>query len=249
MTEQAPRLEVLPAARWAEAVASALATSLRDRPGLRVCIPTGETPEPFYAALVEAERRGELSFRDATLIELDEWIGLSPTDPARGDNFLRRVLIDRLRVPPARFVPVDVDDPDRDAAVARHDREARDLDLAILGLGINGHVGFNEPGSLPDDPTRVVELAATSGEIARERYGASRTPRAGITIGLDRLLASREAWLLVTGERKAEMLRRALLEPETSACPASFLRRHPRLTVFADTPAARLLPGPRRAAT
>jgi 6-phosphogluconolactonase/glucosamine-6-phosphate isomerase/deaminase len=244
MMPEAYRLEVLPAERWADAAASALVDRVRERPDLRICIPTGETPEPFYAALVEAERRGELSFGEATLIELDEWIGLSPSDPARGDNFLRRVLIDRLRVPPARFVPVDVDDPDRAAAVARHDREASALDLAIVGLGINGHVGFNEPGSLPDDPTRVVELAATSGETARKRYGASRTPRAGITIGLDRLLASGEAWLLVTGARKAEMLRRALVEPESPACPASFLRRHPRLTVFADAPAAARLARP-----
>ncbi len=79
----------------------------------------------------------------------------------------------------------------------------RDLDLAVLGLGMNGHVGFNEPGSRPDDGTRLVRLAASSREAATSRYGASAVPTAGITVGLARLLEAREAWLLVTGERKA----------------------------------------------
>jgi glucosamine-6-phosphate deaminase len=103
---------------------------------------------------------------------------------------------------------------------------------------MNGHVGFNEPGSRPDDPTRLVRLAVSSREAATARYGAARTPTAGITIGLGRLLEAGECWLLVTGARKAAILRRALDEPEGPDCPASYLRRHPRLVVFADEDAA-----------
>jgi glucosamine-6-phosphate deaminase len=118
---------------------------------------------------------------------------------------------------------------------------ARGLDLAVLGLGMNGHVGFNEPGSSPDDPSRLVRLAVSSREAATARYGASSVPTAGITVGLARLLETEECWLLVTGERKAQILRRALDEPEGPDCPASYLRRHQRLTVFADEAAASLL--------
>jgi len=156
---------------------------------------------------------------------------------------LRRQLVDRLRVPPARFVTIAADERDPVAAAARHDAEAAGLDLAILGLGINGHVGFNEPGSGPDDPTRVVELAATSVETAVARYGAGRRPTAGITIGLARLLEADEVWLLATGRRKAAMLSRVLGGPEGRDCPASYLPRHPRLTVFADEAAAGLQGG------
>ena len=241
MTSRHPRVEILPPREWATAVAAALIDRISHRRDLRICLPTGETPAPLYAALVAAERRGEVSFAETTLVMLDEWLGLPPGDRARGDEILRRELVGRLRVPPARFVAIDVDGPDPRVAAARHDREAAGLDLAILGLGINGHVGFNEPGSGPGDPTRVVELAATSGETARRRYGASRTPTAGITIGLARLLDAKEAWLLATGRRKAAMLQRALDRPEGPDCPASYLRRHPRLTVFADEPAASLL--------
>jgi glucosamine-6-phosphate deaminase len=237
-SEPAPSgLRVLPAGAWAAAVAEAFTDRLRAEPRLRVCLPTGDTPSPLYDELVARELRGDVSFAQATVVLLDEWADLPPGDPARCDVRLRRELLDRL-APPPRFVAIDVDGSDDDAAARAHDAAARDLDLAVLGLGMNGHVGFNEPGSRPDDPTRLVRLARSSREAAMARYGAARMPTGGITVGLARLLEAREAWLLVTGGRKAAILRRALREPEGPDCPASYLRRHPRLTVFADEPAA-----------
>ena len=234
------RLEVLPAGEWAAAVAGRLAGQLMERPALRLCLPTGDTPTPVYAELAAAERRGEVSFAGATVVLLDEWAGLPPGDPARCDARLRRELIDRLATPPV-FVSIDADGPDDEAAALAHDSAARGLDLAVLGLGMNGHVGFNEPGSRPDDPTRLVRLAVSSREAATARYGAAMVPTAGITVGLARILEAEECWLLVTGERKAQVLRRVLEQPEGLDCPASYLRRHPWLTVFADEPAASLL--------
>ncbi len=236
-----PRIEVLPAAEWAAAVAAAFVERLTARPDLRVCLPTGDTPTPVYGELVAAERRGAVSFAGATIVQLDEFAGLPPGDPARCDVRLRAELVGRLVVAPRRMVVIDVDGPDDEAAAAGHDEAARDLDLAVLGLGMNGHVGFNEPGSRPDDPSRLVRLTVSSREAATTRYGATTTPTAGVTVGLARLLEASEAWLLVTGSRKAAILRRALREPEGEDCPASFLRRHPRLTVFADEAAAALL--------
>jgi glucosamine-6-phosphate deaminase len=234
------RLEVLPRDGWAPTVAARLAVRLAEHPGLRVCLPTGETPSPLYAELAAAEERGDVSMASATLVMLDEWVGLPPGDPARCDVRLRAELLDRIGSPP-RFVAIDVDGPDPEAAAALHDAEAARLDLAVLGLGMNGHVGFNEPGSRPDDPTRLVRLALSSREAAVARYGASVTPTAGITVGLARLFEAGECWLLVTGARKAGMLHRTLDGPEGPDCPASYLRRHPRLTVFADEEAASLL--------
>lgn len=236
-------LVVLPWATWAERVAAELASRLAARPSLRVCLPTGDTPSPVYAALVAAEARGGVWFGASTVVLLDEWVGLPPGDPARCDARLRTELLDRLEVAPFVFAAIDVDGPDPETAAARHDSAARELNLAVLGLGMNGHVGFNEPGSHPDDPTRLVRLAVSSRDAATARYGATLVPTAGITVGLARLLEAEECWLLVTGERKAPVLRRALEEPERPDCPASYLRRHPRLTVFADEAAAGLLRG------
>lgn len=242
MTGPAYRLEVLPADAWAPAVAGWLAARLEDQPTLRVCLPTGDTPTPLYAELVAAEWRGEVKLGAATIILLDEWLGLPPGDPARCDARIRDELVDQVAGGIGRFVPIDADGPDPEAAAAAHDAVvAEGLDLAVLGIGMNGHVGFNEPGSRPDDGTRLVRLAVSSREAATARYGAALAPTAGITVGLARLLEASEVWLLVTGERKASILRRALEQPEGPDCPASYLRRHPRLVVFADEAAASLL--------
>ena len=235
-------LEVLAAGDWAGRVAGVLAARLAARPALRVCLPTGDTPVPVYDALVALAVGGACSFAGATVVLLDEWIGLAPGDPARCDTRIRAQLIDRLPVPPAALQVIDADDPSPEAAAARHDEAARNLDLVVLGLGANGHVGFNEPGSMPDSPTRMLPLTGASREAARARYRSPSVPTAGITVGMDRILAAREVWLLVTGERKAAVLSRAFREPEGPDCPASFLRRHPRLTLFADEAAAGLLP-------
>lgn len=234
-------LGVSPSGAWAGQVTSELAARLAERPSMRLCLPTGDTPSPVFAAILAAEARGEVSFGGSTLVMLDEWVGLPIGDPARCDVRLRAELVDRLRTPPGAFVAIDVDGPDPEAAAERHDTAAAGLDLAVLGLGMNGHVGFNEPGSRPDDPTRLVRLAVSSREAAMTRYGATQVPTAGITVGLARLLEAEECWLLVTGKRKARILRRALEEPEGPDCPASYLRRHARLTVFADEAAAGLL--------
>ena len=242
MSSGGPRLRVLPASAWAAAVADELLDRLAAEPRLRVCLPTGDTPVPLYAELAARDAARSPSWAQATVVLLDEWAGLPPGDPARCDVRLRRQLLDQL-APPPRFVPIDVDGSDDEAAARAHDAAARGLDLVVLGLGMNGHVGFNEPGSRPDDPTRLVRLAVSSREAATARYGAALTPTAGITVGLGRILEATEVWLLVTGERKADVLRRALREPEGVDCPASYLRRHPRLTVFADEAA---VAGPRR---
>ena len=160
------RLEILPAAAWASAVAAELIRVLRERPGLRLCLPTGATPTPLYATLVAAEARGEVSFGAATIVMRDEWVGLPTGGPARCDVRLHGELLDRLRVPPAAVMTIYVDGPDPDAAAARHDEAARGLDLALQGLGMNGHVGFNEPGSRPGDRTRLVRLALSSRQAA-----------------------------------------------------------------------------------
>jgi 6-phosphogluconolactonase/glucosamine-6-phosphate isomerase/deaminase len=233
------RLEVVAADAWADRVARELIDRIRARPALRLCLPTGDTPTPVYERLVAATQRGDLSFTGVTIVALDEFVGLEPWDPARCDQRLRRELLDGLAEPPRAVHLVDAADPDPAAAAARHDAIASEgLDLVLLGLGMNGHVGLNEPGSGPDSPTRVVEIAATSRAAATERYGAGTAPTHGITLGMDRLLGAREVWLLATGERKQAILARTLRDAETSEVPVTFLRRHPRLTVFADEAAA-----------
>ncbi|MDQ3553157.1 MAG: 6-phosphogluconolactonase [Chloroflexota bacterium] len=235
-------LDVLPVDAWAERVASDLAARLVSEPSLRLCLPTGDTPAPVYAALAARLGAGEASLEHAMVVLLDEWVGLDPDDPARCDGRLRRELLDRVSPGPAAFHRVLVDELAPDEAAAAHDEvAARGLSLTLLGLGSNGHVGFNEPGSNADSPTRVVDLEMGSRQTAVARYGANRVPEAGITLGISRLMESDEIWLLVTGASKAEILDRALRGPVGPGVPASFLRSHPRSRVIADTAAAGLV--------
>jgi glucosamine-6-phosphate deaminase len=231
-------VRVLPTDEWAGAVAGYLVARLHEQPRMRLCLPTGDTPAPLYSRLAQAAREDEASFADVEIVLLDEYLGLAPDDPARCDAQLLHDLVDRLPAGPRAFhaIPVDTLAPE-DAARVHDAVAAEGLDIALVGLGRNGHVGFNEPGSTADSPTRVGELTAESVEASAE-YGARGTPRHGITLGLSRLLQAREIWLLVTGAHKAEVLRAALEGPETADVPASYLRRHPRLVVLADEEAA-----------
>lgn len=235
-------MEVLPVEEWAERVAGDLVERLQEQPHLRLCLPTGDTPAPVYAALVARLAAGEASLGRATVVLLDEWVGLGPGDPARCDGRLKRELLDQVDPGPAAFHSVRVDElPPQEAAAAHDEVAAGGLGLTLLGLGSNGHVGFNEPGSTADSATRVVTLEAGSREAAVERYGASREPEAGITLGIARLMESEEIWLLVTGASKADILERALRGPVGPDVPASYLRSHARLRVMADTAAAALV--------
>jgi 6-phosphogluconolactonase/glucosamine-6-phosphate isomerase/deaminase len=233
------RLEIVRAEDWADRVADELVARIRERPFLRLCLPSGDTPAALFAKVVRRSAAGDVSFEGVTIVLLDEFLGLAPDDPARCDVRLGRELLGALRPRPAAIHTIDVDAADPAAAARAHDAAAAaGLDLVLLGLGMNGHIGLNEPGSGPDSPTRVVTTAASSQVAALERYGAATAPVKGITLGMNRLLAAREIWLLVTGPRKAGVLARALDGPEGEDCPGSYLRRHPRLWVIADEAAA-----------
>ena len=149
---------------------------------------------------------------------------------------MRRQLTDHVEV--GRFHRIDVDAPDLDAECVRIDAIAREgIDLAVLGLGSNGHLGMNEPGSEPHDSTRVVELAQETRD-GLARYGIDSPLDHGVTVGMAQLLAASQVWLLVTGDRKQGILQRVLEGPVGPECPASYLREHRNAVVWADNAAA-----------
>lgn len=207
---------------------------------MRLCLPTGTTPRPVYERLAAAVAAGEASFARTHLFLLDEFGGLPPDDPARCANMLAVDLVDHLDVDASRVHVPDVDGEDLEAACTAYEAAiaaAGGLDLALLGLGGNGHVGMNEPGADPDGRTHVTALHRSTRDHA-VTYGATTAPSWGVTIGLGTLAEADELWLLVTGEHKRDVLARALEGPITQDVPASLLRRHARLLVLTDDAAA-----------
>ena len=227
------KIEVFPDADWAGLVMQRWAALIEERPAARLCLPTGETPRPLYTQAARS-----IDFGRATVFLLDEF-GLPPGDPARCDAMLQRDFLAGLTRPPAFLHKLNAQAADLEEECRRFEDLVDDggLDLTLLGLGGNGHVGLNEPGTEATAPTRVARLAPAT-RVAAGRYGSELQPEWGMTLGLRPILDSREIWLLVTGSNKAGILQRMLNEPIGPDVPASFLRSHPNAVVFADESAA-----------
>ena len=231
------RLEILRSEEWPDVVATSLLDQLRRVPASRLCLPTGSTPRPMYRRF--AESGGDLS--RSTVIMLDE-VALARGSEGRFDEMIQRDLVGLLRVPPRAVHTIDVDAPDLDDECRRYEALVRDggLDLAVLGLGANGHLGLNEPGSELTSTTRVVQLTSETVEQMKA-YGSDAPATWGATLGVDTLLSAKSLWLLVTGSHKAEILARTMNDEVGPDVPATYLRNHESLIVFADEAAAALL--------
>ncbi len=234
------------AAAVAERVAALLLAD-RLRPDRPLGLATGRTMEPVYAAL--AQRLGRLEPALAAQVRagwssfnLDEYVGLGPRDPASFAATMARQLVGPLGLDPGRVRLPDGRAGDPEAEAQRYGAAVAavgGIGLQLLGLGLNGHVGFNEPPAAAAVACRCVTL---SGPTRRQNAGAfggdpGAVPQRAITLGMAEILAARRVLLVVTGGAKAAILRRALGEPPSPELPASWLQHHPALTVIADAEA------------
>jgi glucosamine-6-phosphate deaminase len=218
-----------------------VANRLRARPKLRLILPTGHTPLGMYSVLRAHAADGSLPAEQATLFQLDEYLGLGAAD----DRSYRAYLGRELRG--IRFGAVHELDglaSDAEAECERHQAllDRAPIDLAVLGLGRDGHVAFDEPGSGVAAGVRRVRLHETTRADAVADFGGlEKVPREALTVGLRTLIGARELLVLVSGQAKARALHAMLEQKQTPDCPASLLRDHPRLTVICDTAAAAVL--------
>ncbi len=204
---------------------------------------TGRSVTPIYAALVEAFRRHELDASRIQTFNLDEYLGLDADHPASFRRFMREQLFGPAGIPPEScHFPQARAGGDGAVDIAYEDaiRAAGGIDLQLLGIGVNGHVAFNEPGSARETRTRRVKLAAeTLRENSAAFEGLGPMPGEAVTMGIATILETRHVMLVAWGASKAAPLARAFLGPVTSACPASFLQEHPgTVEVIVDGEAA-----------
>ena len=217
---------------------------LRRKPDAVLGLATGSTPLGLYARLAALYRAGELSFRRATSFNLDEYVGLPATHDQSYRYFMEHNLFSHVDLPAERtHVPSGLDVSD--AALAGYDaaiEAAGGIDLQLLGLGGNGHIGFNEPGTPFGLGTHVVELTArTRQDNARFFASLDEVPTHAVTMGVKTVMHARAILLLAFGSAKAEAVRAALTGPVTEEVPASVLQLHPDVTVICDEEAAKLL--------
>ena len=219
------------------AAADRLAEWLRLPDTRNVMVAAGNSPIDLYGHI--ANRRLPLSHLEVFL--LDEYVGVPDDEPRCCAGLLRRTVAEAWGIPSARFHTVDPH-PDRAlASVLAHEKHidaAGGLHVLVLGLGQNGHLGFNEPGSTPDSTARVLDLEPISIEANRTWFGGDYAPAQGVTIGLRTLLAARHVIVLAFGAHKTRAVQSMLEATPSSDCPASFLQSHPDVHVFLDEAAA-----------
>ena len=229
-----PALQVYPTADAAEhAAAARVAALLRNTPSAVLGLATGCTMVGVYRALVASD----VEVKHATTFNLDEYCGLPPDHPGSFHTFMAQHLFGPANLPEDR---THFPDTDATAGVVyeRAIAAAGGIDLQIVGIGRNGHIGFNEPGSSVSSRTRIVELSPATREANAPQFPDGKVPERAVTMGIATILEARSILLLATGDAKADALAAALEGPVTPACPAAFLSRHPDVTVIADRAAA-----------
>jgi glucosamine-6-phosphate isomerase len=232
---------------WIHTVSSLWLDRLRTKPDLRICLPSGTTPAGIYAEMARSARAGLVSFARASVFALDEFGGLAPDDPGRTRHTLEHQLIGAVDLPSAAFHFLNPEGPDLPRHCQEYDTAIGDgFDLMLLGIGLNGHLGMNEPGSPVDSSTRRVELNAQTIQSSARYFAHQDLPRWGLTVGLKAVLASKEVWLLANGAAKAGIIQQTVRGEIGSSNPASLLRRHSNCSLFVDAEAGALLDSPGR---
>jgi glucosamine-6-phosphate deaminase len=228
----------------ADALAAALVAEIRRRPAIVLALPTGSTPLPMYAALRRAAAvEPELLARMSTF-NLDEFVGVPADDPASYRAYMNRELFHPVNLAPAQIGFLDGCAPDLEEECARYEeRIARQggIDVAVLGLGRNGHIGFNEPASVLQARTHCTTLEASTRLANAQWFGdrLEQVPRQALSMGVGTILRARRIMLIATGAGKADVVAQLRSGAVTTHVPASLLQCHPDVTLWLDQDAAR----------
>ena len=208
------------------------------KPNCVLGLATGSTPIGTYDQLVEWYNKGDLDFSEVTTVNLDEYKGLPRTNDQSYYYFMHQHLFDRVNIDPERTNVPNGMELDAEKECGRYEELIRSLggvDLQLLGLGHNGHIGFNEPGEAFEKETHCVDLTESTIE-ANKRFFASAddVPKQAYTMGIKTIMQAKKILIVVNGENKADIVERAFFGPVTPEVPASILQLHNDVTLVGD---------------
>jgi glucosamine-6-phosphate deaminase len=229
-------IEAADAADLARRSARLIADEIVERPDAALLVATGNSPMATYGELERLYALGELDTSRVRPFQLDEYLDLDDVDERSLVGWMRRTFTGPLGIGDDRVTWLDVA-RDAEQGCARYARAVRDAggyDLAVLGLGPNGHLGFNEPPAAVDAPTRVVDLAPESIVSNAVYWGEGAVPRRAVTAGMDLIMEARRVLVIVSGAHKRAILERTLTGEPSPDCPASLLRLRDGVTIAAD---------------
>lgn len=228
------------------AAANIISAQVILKPSCVLGLATGSSPVGTYQQLIEWYKKGDLDFSQVRTVNLDEYVGLDKDHDQSYAYFMRTNLFDHINVDPANTNIPDGMAPDEAEECARYDKVIRDLggiDLQLLGLGPNGHIGFNEPGEAFELETHCVDLTPATIEANKRFFDGNEdlVPKQAYTMGIKTIMQARKVLVVANGLAKAKAVKAVVSGPVTPECPGSILQMHPDCILVADEEALSLL--------
>lgn len=220
---------------------SAIIDLVRQKPDSIICVASGDTPKLAYENMVYKAKRQKISFADVHFIGFDEWVGISPDSHGNCSLFLREMIYSPLGISEDHIHLFDAMASDLDKECKIMDDfiyKIGKIDLMVVGIGMNGHVGFNEPGTSPTSKSHVVELEETTKSVGQKYFNESQVLTKGITLGLQHLLDAKQVILMANGIHKADIIKKTFQNEISVEVPASIIRNHENSIVLLDKAAA-----------
>lgn len=221
-----------------EKAAQLILTKVKQTPSLVLGLATGGTPVGTYQHLVDDYQAHRTSYQHVHTVNLDEYVGIEKENPTSYHTYMNEHLFQHIDIPIEQTHLPNAMAKDLQAECQKYEQLIEDLggiDLQILGIGVNGHIGFNEPGTSFESTTNVVELTASTREKnARYFENPFDVPTHAVTMGISTIMKSKQIVLLVSGKQKAHILYKLLTEPTNEQVPASILKQHGQVTIIAD---------------
>jgi glucosamine-6-phosphate isomerase len=207
------------------------------KPDAVLCLAAGDTPRRTYEILVDRAKQEVIDFSRCTFVGLDEWVGVPPDNEGSCSWFLHRHLFTPLSISKSQIHLFDALSLDLEAECNKMNETVRTrggIDLMLVGIGMNGHIGFNEPGASVDSYAHVIDLDSTTRTVGQKYFKQQTSLSRGITLGLRHLLEARRVILIASGDRKAKIMKQTLEGPVTPDVPATIIRNHPDSIVMLD---------------
>lgn len=230
--------------KMSEKAADAVIKLIRQKANAVISPASGNSPEGLYKNFVEKVKQENIDVSDLFFVGLDEWMGMNGSDEGSCRFYLNEQLFFPLKIKEEKIAFFDGRAENLEAECKRIDKAIsahKGIDLAIVGLGMNGHVGMNEPGTSPDLHAHISEIDPVTASVGQKYFKEKKNLSSGLTLGIANLMEAKNIMLVVNGGKKAEILQKVLEEEISEELPASFLRNHSNFTVYADAEAASLL--------
>lgn len=223
--------------------AGEIASAIQQNPSLSLCMASGHTPALTCELLVKKLISEKIDCSSINFIGLDEWLGLSPANEGSCHYFFKTKIFEPLGLSPAQYHLFDAlaSDPENGCKKMNAIIEAKGIDCMLVGIGMNGHIGFNEPGTPFDAGCHIAPLDETTKSVGQKYFKEEMILNRGITTGLKQLLQAKKVWLIANGIKKAAVIQQAAEGPVSENFPASIMQLHSNGFIIADEEAASLL--------